>query len=188
MVSSKNVTFGGMPSLTTSTGGASTGIISRIKNAIPSFSLKTVGIIVLIVVLGLISFFIYKNYIESAKNPSYKANRENIPIGSQAANDSGNGKDAEILLFYTDWCPHCKTAKPEWEQVKAEYDGKQIHGYNIIFTEVNCTNKSPDLESMLNTYKIDGYPTIKLVKDNQIIDYDAKPIKATLIQFLNTVV
>ena len=40
----------------------------------------------------------------------------------------------------------------------------------------------------MNTYKIEGYPTIKLVKDNQIIDYDAKPTKATLTQFLNTVV
>ena len=134
----------------------------------------------------MISYFIYKGVSDSAKNPSYKANREHVPLGSEAAGNSG--KDAEIMLFYTDWCPHCKTANPEWEQVKAEYNGKQIHGYTIIFTEVNCTNESPDVEKMMNTYKIEGYPTIKLVKDNQIIDYDAKPSKATLTQFLNTVV
>ena len=93
-----------------------------------------------------------------------------------------------FVMYYAPWCPHCKTAKPEWDQVKAEYNGKQIHGYTIIFTEVNCTNESPDVEKMINTYKIEGYPTIKLVKDNQIIDYDAKPSKATLTQFLNTVV
>jgi thiol-disulfide isomerase/thioredoxin len=129
----------------------------------------------------------YKSYIEPAMNPSYKANREQAPVGS-AASANSNGKEAEIMLFYTDWCPHCKTAKPEWEQVKAEYNGKQIHGYTIIFTEVNCTNDSPDVEKMMNTYKVEGYPTIKLLKDNQIIDYDAKPSKATLTQFLNTVV
>jgi thiol-disulfide isomerase/thioredoxin len=153
---------------------------------IPSLSWQTIGIIILVIILAVISYFIYKSVSDSAKNPSYKANREHVPLGSDAA---GNiGKEVEIMLFYTDWCPHCKTAKPEWEQVKAEYNGKQIHGYRIIFTEVNCTNESPDVEKMMNTYKIDGYPTIKLVKDNQIIDYDAKPTKATLTQFLNTVV
>jgi len=175
-----------MTSLSASTGGASSGMFSSVRNMIPSLSLRTVGIIFLVIILAVISYIIYKSITDSSKNPSYKANRENVPVGSAAAGNSG--KEAEIMLFSTDWCPHCKTAKPEWEQVKAEYNGKQIHGYTIIFTEVNCTNESPDVEKMMNTYKIDGYPTIKLVKDNQIIDYDAKPTKATLTQFLNTVV
>jgi len=175
-----------MSSLSASTGGASSGVFSSVRNMIPSLSWRTIGIIILVIILAVISYFIYKGVSDSAKNPSYKANREHVPLGSEAAGNSG--KEAEIMLFSTDWCPHCKTAKPEWEQVKAEYNGKQIHGYTIIFTEVNCTNESPDVEKMMNTYKIDGYPTIKLVKDNQIIDYDAKPTKATLTQFLNTVV
>jgi len=185
-MSNKNVKFGSMSSLSASTGGASSGVFSSVRSMIPSLSWQTIGIIILVIILAVISYFIYKGVSDSAKNPSYKANREHVPLGSDAA---GNiGKEVEIMLFYTDWCPHCKTAKPEWEQVKAEYNGKQIHGYRIIFTEVNCTNESPDVEKMMNTYKIDGYPTIKLVKDNQIIDYDAKPTKATLTQFLNTVV
>jgi len=181
----KHVKFGGMPSLSASTGGASSGIISSVRNMVPSLSWRTIGIIFLVIILAAIAYFIYKSVLDSSKNPTYKANKENVPLGSAAAD---SGKEAEIMLFYTDWCPHCKTAKPEWEQVKAEYNGKQIHGYTIIFTEVNCTNESPDVEKMMNTYKIEGYPTIKLVKDNQIIDYDAKPRKATLTQFLNTVV
>lgn len=181
---SKSVRF--MPSLTTSTGGAVSGMFSGVKNSVASLSWRTIGIIVLVIILAVIGYIVYKNYIQPVMNPSYKANREQAPVGSAAGNSKG--KEAEIMLFYTDWCPHCKTAKPEWEQVKAEYDGKQIHGYTIIFTEVNCTNDSPDVEKMMNTYKVEGYPTIKLVKDNQIIDYDAKPSKATLTQFLNTVV
>jgi thiol-disulfide isomerase/thioredoxin len=175
-----------MPSLSASTGGSSSGMLLSARNMMPSLSWRTIGVIFLVIILAVISYFIYKSITDSAKNPTYKANRENVPVGSAAASNSG--KEAEIMLFSTDWCPHCKTAKPEWEQVKAEYNGKQIHGYTIIFTEVNCTNESPDVEKMMNTYKIEGYPTIKLVKDNQIIDYDAKPSKATLTQFLNTVV
>ena len=181
---SKSVRF--MPSLTTSTGGAVSGMFSGVKNSVASLSWRTIGVMVLVIILAVVGYIVYKSYIQPAMNPSYKANNEQAPVGSGAANSKG--KEAEIMLFYTDWCPHCKTAKPEWEQVKAEYDGKQIHGYTIIFTEVNCTNDSPDVEKMMNTYKVEGYPTIKLLKDNQIIDYDAKPSKATLTQFLNTVV
>lgn len=177
---SKSVRFA---SLSSTTGGASSGIFSGIRNRVSSLSWSTIGIAVLVIILAVIGYVMYQNYSQGALNTANKANRENITGGSNSS-----GKEAEIMLFYTDWCPHCKTAKPEWEQVKAEYNGKQIHGHTIIFTEVNCTNESPDVERMMNTYKIEGYPTIKLVKDNQIIDYDAKPSKATLTQFLNTVV
>ena len=36
-------------------------------------------------------------------------------------------------------------------------------------------------------YNVEGFPTIKLLKDGQVIEYDAKPTKETLTQFLNTV-
>jgi len=91
------------------------------------------------------------------------------------------------MLFYVDWCPHCKTAKPVWEEIKSQYQNKSINGYNIIFTEINCTNETADIEAIMNKYKIEGFPTIKLLKDGQIIEYDAKPSKETLNQFLNTV-
>ena len=38
----------------------------------------------------------------------------------------------------------------------------------------------------MNKYKIEGFPTIKLLKNGQIIEYDAKPSKTTLVEFLNT--
>ena len=91
------------------------------------------------------------------------------------------------MLFTVDWCPHCKTAKPEWEQLKAEYKDKKINGYKVIFTDIDCTKETAQVEKLMNTYKIEGYPTIKLLKDGQVIDYDAKPTKDTLVKFLNTV-
>ena len=95
-------------------------------------------------------------------------------------------KQAELMLFYVDWCPHCKTAKPVWDELKTEYKDKTINGYNVLFTEINCTTETPEIEKLIAKFSIEGYPTIKLLKDGQIIEYDAKPIKDTLIQFLNT--
>jgi thiol-disulfide isomerase/thioredoxin len=144
------------------------------------FSAKNLGIILVIVVLGIVGYYFYKS--ATTKPPS------DTEHYSSNSSGSSTGKESEIILFYADWCPHCKTAKPEWEQVKAEYNGKTVNGYTLLFTEVNCTNESADVERMMNTYKIEGFPTIKLIKDNQVVDFDAKPTKSTLTQFINTVV
>ena len=149
---------------------------------LPSMSWQNIGIFLLVVTLFLIGYFLLKNQISALFRPSYRENNEIV-----SKNGQDTGKEAELMLFYVDWCPHCKTAKPEWEKLKSEYEGKMINGYHVIFTEINCTSDSPEIEKLMNTYKIEGYPTIKLLKDGQIIEYDAKPSKATLVQFLNTV-
>jgi len=136
--------------------------------------------VILFVLFVLIIIYFYKQYASSSDNKNYQINRENMTSG-------GQGNKAELMLFYVDWCPHCKTAKPEWDSLKSEMEGKTINGHTIIFTEYNCTNESAEIEELIKRYKIEGYPTIKLIKDNQVIEYDAKPTKATLEQFLNTV-
>ena len=78
-------------------------------------------------------------------------------------------------------------AKPIWDELKSEYQNKTINGYTVLFTEINCSEESAEVEKMMNKYSVEGYPTIKLLKDGQIVEYDAKPSKETLTQFLNTV-
>ena len=166
--------FGGM----FSRGGAADSFISKVNS---NMSWGTLGIILIVLLFFIVAIYYYYKVIAPKMNPTYKANSENIPV------NSGSNKQAELLLYSVDWCPHCKTAKPEWDSLKQEYQGKIINGYSIIFTDVNCTNETPEVEKLMNTYKVEGYPTIKLLKDGQVIEYDAKPTKATLTQFLNSV-
>ena len=150
-----------------------------ITSMIPPMSWTVIiSIIVVFIIFSAIAYMIYRQQIASLFSTGYKENGSSNP---------NTNKEAELILFYVDWCPHCKTAKPEWDQVKAEYEGKTVNGYKIIFTEINCTNETAEIENIIKTYKIEGYPTIKLIKDGQIIEYDAKPTKATMEQFLNTV-
>jgi thiol-disulfide isomerase/thioredoxin len=160
-------------------GGDDSGFMSKIKNAGSGFSMTHIMYIVAAILFILISIYVYYQYVKPSLNPTYTANRE------KQHGETTN--EAELMFFYTDWCPHCKTAKPDWAEVKAEYENKTINGYHIIFTEVNCTTESDEVEKLMNKYKIEGYPTIKLLKDGQIIEYDAKPSKDTIIQFLNSV-
>jgi len=156
---------------------------SFITNSLPSLSWPTmIGILISTIILIGVVYMIYKQQTSSLFSTGYKENNERTQ-----GNSGNSSKEAEMILFYVDWCPHCKTAKPEWDQVKAEYQGQTINGYKMLFTEINCTNESPEIENVIKTYKIEGYPTIKLIKDGQVIEYDAKPTKATMEQFLNTV-
>ena len=44
-----------------------------------------------------------------------------------------------------------------------------------------------NLKEVVKTeYNIEGYPTIKLVVGDEVIDFEAKPTKDTITQFLNT--
>lgn len=114
--------------------------------------------------------------------------RRRSVVYEQFQDGSVTDKSAELMLFSVDWCPHCKTAKPEWDQVKTEFQGKIINGHKVLFKEINCTEESDETSKLMDTYGIKGYPTIKLVKDGQVIEFDAKPTKSTITQFLNTAI
>jgi len=161
--------------------GESTSFFSKIQTAGSKMSTTTLMLIAAVVLFGILAVLYYYYYIHSNMNSSYKPNSEKVPIGSSQSST------AELLFFYADWCPHCKAAKPIWNELKSEYQNKTINGYQVIFTEVDCTTESDETDKMMNQYSVEGYPTIKLLKDGQVIEYDAKPSKETLTQFLNTV-
>ena len=59
---SKHVQF--MPSLTR-TGGASSGILSGIKNSFSSLSWRTIGVLVLVIILAIIGYTVYQYHIQA---------------------------------------------------------------------------------------------------------------------------
>ena len=153
---------------------------SYFKQSMPTLNSTTIYIIIATIIFIIIAVYFY--YYYTGSKLKYKPNNE----GKTDDNSSTSNKQAELLFFYADWCPHCKTAKPIWNDLKSEYQNKTINGYHIIFTEINCANESAETEKMMDKYSVEGFPTIKLIKDGQVIEYDAKPSKDTLVQFLNT--
>jgi thiol-disulfide isomerase/thioredoxin len=162
-------------------GEESSSLYSKIKTAGGRLNTTTIIIIVAVLLFAILAGFYYFYYVAPNMNAKYHPNSEQVPTGM------ASGNPAELLFFYTNWCPHCKTAKPIWNELKSEYQNKTINGYTVVFTEVDCSEETAEVEKLMNQYNVEGYPTIKLLKDGQIIEYDAKPSKETLTQFLNTV-
>ena len=171
-----NLNSSSLPPLNTE----SSGIFSRVMSAGSNLGTNNLLLIGGLILFAILALFYYFYYVSPSLTTKYKPNSEQVPTG-------GSSHKAELLFFYADWCPHCKAAKPIWNDLKAEYENKTINGYQVIFTEVDCSEETAEVEKLMNQYNVEGYPTIKLLKDGQVIEYDAKPSKETLTKFLNTV-
>jgi thiol-disulfide isomerase/thioredoxin len=99
---------------------------------------------------------------------------------------ANSGKEALIYFFHADWCPHCKKAQPEWDAFKMSQHNKLKNGYVVKCISVDCTNdKESTAKQLINEFNIESYPSVKMVKDNTTIDYDASVKTASLNKFVD---
>jgi len=146
----------------------------------------------LIMILGIsfiftgVIFWVYGNYIAPKINPDYDANNEYI----YDKNEKDIDKNVTITMFYTTWCPHCKAALDAntggW--TKAKNAIPNINGYNIIWKKVDGEKEEKKMKAFEKKYsvEIDGYPSIFLVKDNNIIEFNSQINQKNLTAFIST--
>lgn len=106
---------------------------------------------------------------------------------SGLSDDSSSGSDYRLLFFYANWCPHCKAAKPQMEQVKTELEKGPVNGKTVKLVNYDCTEPSPEMEAIMDKYQISSYPTILLVSsDGNVTPFENKPTKDAVMNFLNS--
>ena len=139
------------------------------------------GIVLALLVFTGVSVFLYYKYVKPRLNPNYIENKEFLSESSESNNNEP--EDVEIILFHTLWCPHSKTAMKSWEGIKENMNNKIVNKYRVVMKEVDCDKE----EEVADKFNIEGYPTIKLVKNQgkEIIEFDAKLSEDTYNEFLN---
>ncbi len=142
---------------------------------------KMVGYAFIALFFAVLAQQLYNRYVKSINNASYYEGYSNAPNSGAA-----DPQVATIRLFKVDWCPHCKKAQPEFQKVEDKYQGKMVNGYKLNLVVVD--GEDPNNESLVNEFKIQGYPTVVLTKDGKNIEYDAKVDQPTLEKFINTMV
>ena len=91
---------------------------------------------------------------------------------------------ADLMYFFTDWCPHCKTAKPEWAKIMEYLDSNKINKYNVHCIEYDCSKQTPEIEQLMDQYTIEGYPTMILRINGNIKTVDTTITYDKVIDFL----
>jgi len=138
------------------------------------FNKTNVLIVITVLILLVAGYYAYYTYVVPKLDPSFVENKEFV--------QEKPSSQVELFFFFTEWCPHCKTAKPIWQQLTDEYSDKTINNTTIIFREIDCDKD----EATASQFNVESYPTIKLVKGNDIIEYEAKPDYNTLVEFLHS--
>lgn len=140
---------------------------------------KFLIVLVLTAIFIAAAIYTYNRYVTPRLNPEYVANKEFVQEGGE---ESQSQEAADLYFFYTTWCPHCKKAMPIWSKLREQIGEGRVKDTKINFIEIDCDKDTATAER----FKVEGYPTIKLVKGNQVIEYDAKPDLENLNQFLTT--
>ncbi len=117
--------------------------------------------------------------------------RNKILSPSEEGFQDGN-RSIRYRLFYTDWCPHCTSTKPEWKKMKEACESAQREMYwennklsysDIQIETVNCEADKGQCKEL----QVQGYPTIILSIGDKNIEYEGGGrSQSDLMSFLET--
>ena len=158
-------------------------------------------ILAAIAIILVIIVYAYYTFIKPKVEAQYVDNKEFIELNGESKSEGGSGGNnpkkvplAHIILFTASWCPYCKTMENKgiFKDFKEQHQDKIVHNYRLDIQTIDCSDdQDPDIKSKLDQYNVDGFPSIKLLKEgdppSKAIDFDAKPTLDSLNQFVQEV-
>ena len=147
---------------------------------------------ILLIVFLLILFIIAGAYAYQW----YAVPKINPPKYDDVANADRRQNTADLLFFYAQWCPHCKTSGSTWAALTGKpnefpYQSStmQVNGRLVNLIAIDCTDTDdPKVSSEINKYKIEHYPTVKLAVDNEIYEFEGSISEYSMNKFMTTII
>ena len=99
-------------------------------------------VIILLIILGAL-FYIYDKFLKEWFET------ESGDLDNQVKSGT------KLVLFYADWCGHCKKIKPVWDETATEVNADEVK-----MIKVNCGEGTEKDQEVMKKYNVDGYPTI----------------------------
>lgn len=95
-----------------------------------------------------------KSFIKSQAAPAEREEDNVVVLTANTFEDEVKGKNV-LVFFYAPWCGHCKTAKPEYEKLKATLNRDDVVIAKFDATENDIPHSKCDVQ---------GFPTFYFFK------------------------
>tara|TARA_Y200000002_G_C22494223_1_gene584330 strand:- start:14 stop:541 length:528 start_codon:yes stop_codon:yes gene_type:complete len=147
-------------------------------------------LLVCVLVIALIAVGLYYLIRENSNknnknNKNVLENFESQPAMLNNITEKPNPKHNElvIVLFYVDWCPHCVSTKPEWEKLVNNMNNTEVNGNKVVVSA--CNAEGSELEqNFAKENNVQGFPTIKVIKENDVVEYNGARNAEALEEFV----
>ncbi|CAL8311573.1 unnamed protein product [Merluccius merluccius] len=84
------------------------------------------------------------------------------------------GKDTVLVEFYAPWCGHCKQFVPTYEKIAQALKESDPP---VPVAKVDATKAT----AVAGRFDVSGYPTIKILKNGQPVDYEGDRTEAAIV-------
>ena len=78
--------------------------------------------------------------------------------------DNGSDSKPAFVMYYAEWCGHCKTTMPQFQKLMQNYKG------NVSIMPVN--SESPENKDLIKSQEIKGFPTIRYYPSGMAGNYE----------------
>jgi len=129
------------------------------------------------VLVAVVLYFLYTKYLKAPAPAQQQVE------GMQSFGSASGGGDVVCTMYYTDSCPHCVKAKPEWNQFQEQYHGKVVNGKKVLITKIDCQEQPEVAERE----QISGFPTFKFSFNGKTFDYNDERVLDNFVAFLQRV-
>lgn len=135
-------------------------IVKKLKSYVKPNNLPRLALLLFILI---VLFYFYSTYLKEGFDTTPDSLEQYI-----------SSDKPTLVLFYANWCGHCKKLKPTWAKTAETAKEKGLTMIQInVGGEENDSEETKRKNAAISTkYNIDGYPTIILFKNGNAIPYD----------------
>ena len=129
--------------------------------------------VLFLIAILLVLYFMYSKFLN-----------EGFEVKAESFESEISPNDKTLVMFYADWCGHCKKLKPVWDETSKEVNANEDSGVKMV--KVNCGDpgKNDKHKYIMKKYEIAGYPTIKLIQGDKVEEYNGNRTKDDMLKFL----
>ncbi len=133
---------------------------------------KNINKVLFLVGILIVLFMLHKFYLS----------KEGFESSPEELEDNVSSQKS-LVLFYADWCGHCKEFMPIWDKTtKTINDANK--GVKLIKVECGKPQENEGHKMLMDKYSIQGYPTIKFFENGQAKEYEGPRTEEGIVEFL----